>query len=120
MQTLSLIERHPVLDLRLVLILALASGQHGRAFLIRQRETAGLGSVILRHIAGDTGTFCVKLPVLIEPDVLRREIHLNISSRQVINTVSVKIIGISPGIRFQIDRLPGDMAPGFYILTPLL
>ena len=75
--------------------------------------------MVLGHIAGNTVAVHIYFSVPVIPDVLRREVHFDIGSVHVVIAVPAEIIGISPGILLQIDRLSHHMASGFDILADL-
>ena len=116
MQALSLIEGHPVLDLGLIPVGAVAATQDRRALLIGQREYACLGAAALGSVAADDGCLHEYFTVLIEPQILGGQIDFHIGACQIILAVPSQIIGVAPGVLFIIDRFSADFLSGQDIL----
>ena len=88
MKSLALVERHPVLHLGRVFLLALASAQGCRALFECQRENA-CGRILAQSgIPGDNVTFNKERAVNIIPHVLGADADLDIGAGKVIRAAA--------------------------------
>ena len=107
MQTLSLEERHPERHLGFIIIaVGILTGQHGRTLLIGERKNTDLRVKPFRCITGHTVAVHNQRSVLVEPDMLRADIHLDVGSVQIIRALPAQIQRISIIICLDILRLP--------------
>ncbi len=121
MQSLALIEGHPVLNLRRVAAAAAGgvAGQRPRALLPCEREAAGLGLLAVGHASGHQITLHDQGAVLVEPHMLRREIHFHIRTGEIVGAFPREINRIAVVVGRIVDRLPGRVLPGLKILLNL-
>ena len=119
MQTLSLIEGHPVLDLGRVFFLALAAFEDRGALLERKGEHADRRILVKCRVAGHNVALNKELTVDVIPHVLGTDADLDVSACHVICAAAAQEERISPGTENLVDRLPLDRLSGKDILDQL-